>query len=66
MTWRRRVRYYKERLPGYGIVVNSVDRGEDAPLTRRDERSLVLMLFALLAIPALVVAVGFAVASFLL
>lgn len=65
VVWRRRVRYFRERLPGHGVILNSVDRGEDAPMTRRDDRSLVLIVVALVVVPSVVVATGIAVASLL-
>lgn len=65
MAWRRRVRYFKERLPGYGVILNSVDRGKDAPLTSTEDRSLTLVVLALVAVPALIAAAGFGIAALL-
>ena len=59
MGWQRRVRYFRERLPGYGVVLNSVDGGDDAPLTQREDRRVALIVLAVVAMPALLVAVAF-------
>jgi hypothetical protein len=61
MGWRRAVRYYRERMPGSGVMLNSIDRGRDAPLTPRDSLTLVMLV---LGVVVLAVAVAGAYALF--
>ena len=56
--FKRGRRYSRTRIPGYGVVLNEVSRGRDAPLTDRDLRFLVGSLLGLVVFAVVVAMVA--------